>query len=64
MFQSNTEPRLNKPIEGQVNPDFQEFERVDDVQSYVIDPVEEKRVVTKLDCAIMPLMALVYFFQC
>lgn len=32
--------------------------------SYVIDPEEEKRVVKKLDRVILPLMALVYFFQC
>ncbi|KAJ6000275.1 MFS general substrate transporter [Penicillium waksmanii] len=63
MSQSNTDSRLNKPIEDQINTDFQEFESVDDVQSYVIDSTEERKVVTKLDCVIMPLMALVYFFQ-
>lgn len=30
---------------------------------YAIDPSEEKQVVKKLDRVIMPLMALVYFFQ-
>lgn len=30
---------------------------------YAIDPDEEKQVVKKLDRIIMPLMALVYFFQ-
>ncbi|KAF9891060.1 hypothetical protein FE257_004995 [Aspergillus nanangensis] len=30
---------------------------------YVVDPVDEKRVVRKLDRVIMPLMAFVYFFQ-
>lgn len=30
----------------------------------VIDPAEEKRVLAKLDRVILPLMALVYFFQC
>lgn len=29
-----------------------------------IDPAEEKAVVKKLDRVIMPLMAIVYFFQC
>ena len=32
--------------------------------TYVIDPVEEKKVLRKLDRVILPLMALVYFFQC
>ncbi|PLB46649.1 MFS general substrate transporter [Aspergillus steynii IBT 23096] len=31
--------------------------------TYVIDPVEEKKVVRKLDRVILPLMAFVYFFQ-
>lgn len=30
---------------------------------YAVDPDEERRVVKKLDRVIMPLMALVYFFQ-
>lgn len=33
-------------------------------QVYTIEPEEERKVVRKLDCVIMPLMALVYFFQC
>jgi ACS family allantoate permease-like MFS transporter len=32
--------------------------------SIVIDPAEEKNVLKKLDRVILPLMALVYFFQC
>lgn len=38
---------------------------VDDTQAihYFIDPEEERAVVKKLDRVIMPLMALVYFFQ-
>lgn len=32
--------------------------------TYVIDPLEEKTVLRKLDRVILPLMALVYFFQC
>lgn len=31
---------------------------------YLIDPEDEKRVLSKLDRVILPLMALVYFFQC
>lgn len=31
---------------------------------YVVDPEEEKQVLKKLDRVILPLMALVYFFQC
>lgn len=29
-----------------------------------IDPDEERKLVRKLDMVILPLMALVYFFQC
>lgn len=29
-----------------------------------IDPAEEKAVVRKLDRVILPIMAVVYFFQC
>lgn len=29
-----------------------------------IDPEEERKLVRKLDMVILPLMALVYFFQC
>lgn len=29
-----------------------------------VDPEEEKKVIRKLDCYVMPIMALVYFFQC
>lgn len=32
--------------------------------AYVVDPEEEKQVLKKLDRVILPLMALVYFFQC
>jgi sugar phosphate permease len=40
-------------------------EFIEDVQAihYAIDPDEERQVVKKLDRIIMPLMALVYFFQ-
>jgi hypothetical protein len=34
------------------------------VVAYEIDPAEEKVVLRKLDRVILPLMALVYFFQC
>ena len=45
---------------GDVKVDY-----VDDTHAvhYAIDPDEEKAVVKKLDRVIMPLMALVYFFQ-
>lgn len=32
--------------------------------AYHIEPEEEKRVLRKLDRVILPLMALIYFFQC
>jgi hypothetical protein len=31
---------------------------------YLIDPEEEKRVIWKIDRAIMPLMFAIFFFQC
>ncbi|KAB8210750.1 major facilitator superfamily domain-containing protein [Aspergillus parasiticus] len=57
MAQNHSESGIDKPV------DFHELETVHDTQSYVIDPDEERKVVWKLDCVIMPLMALVYFFQ-
>jgi hypothetical protein len=35
-----------------------------DVEYQAIDPVEEAKLVRKLDRVIMPLMAFVFFFQC
>lgn len=32
--------------------------------AYHIEPEEEKRVIRKLDRVILPLMALIFFFQC
>jgi len=32
--------------------------------AYHIEPEEEKRVIRKLDRTILPLMALIFFFQC
>lgn len=45
-------------------PPFSQVEAVENDQVYTIEPEEEKQVVRKLDCVIMPLMAVVYFFQC
>jgi hypothetical protein len=50
--------------------DIAQHEKPDDQQDEVavifqkIDPGEERRLVRKLDRYIMPLMAVVYFFQC
>lgn len=44
-------------------PDKSELVDTAQVIHYAIDPDEEKQVVRKLDRVIMPLMALVYFFQ-
>lgn len=43
--------------------DKSEFVDTAQVIHYAIDPDEEKQVIKKLDRIIMPLMALVYFFQ-
>lgn len=45
-------------------PKLSQVEAVEHGQVYNIDPAEERTVVRKLDCVIMPLMAVVYFFQC
>lgn len=42
----------------------EEIEQRNNARYYSIDPAEERRVVRKLDMVIMPLMVLVYFFQC
>lgn len=47
-----------------LDPAAEEIERENNARFYSIDPAEEKRVVRKLDMVIMPLMVLVYFFQC
>ncbi|OAL43403.1 MFS general substrate transporter [Pyrenochaeta sp. DS3sAY3a] len=41
----------------------EKVESVDVSQAFEIDPDEERAVVRKLDMVIMPMMALVYFFQ-
>lgn len=43
---------------------YSEESKEDLVVAYHIDPEEEKAVLRKLDRVILPLMALVYFFQC
>lgn len=49
---------------GILDPAAEEIERENNARFYSIDPAEEKKVVRKLDMVIMPLMVLVYFFQC
>lgn len=34
------------------------------MESLIIDPVEEKKVLRKIDRVVMPLMFVVFFFQC
>lgn len=63
MVQNSTEDNSGKMLETQ-EPPVSQVEAVDHDQLYTIDPEEEKKVVRKLDCVIMPLMAVVYFFQC
>lgn len=46
-------------------PEAREVELVaGDVEYQAIDPVEEAKLVRKLDRVIMPLIAFVFFFQC
>lgn len=47
-----------------LDPAAEEIERENNARFYTIDPDEERKVVRKLDMVIMPLMVLVYFFQC
>lgn len=51
-------------LQGHIDPGANEVEAVNNDHTYHIDPEDEEKVVRKLDCVIMPLMALVYFFQC
>lgn len=54
----------SEKLQGHLDPGAAELETVNNDQVYNIDPEEERQVVRRLDCVIMPLMALVYFFQC
>jgi MFS transporter, ACS family, DAL5 transporter family protein len=63
MAHNSTEDHTGKMLETQ-EPPVHQVEAVDHDQLYTIDPEEERKVVRKLDCVIMPLMAVVYFFQC
>lgn len=47
---------------NEIDPGAEEVENRP--QIFSIDPDEERKVVRKLDAVIMPLMAVVYFFQC
>ena len=47
-----------------LDPGAEGIEAANNAMMYSIDPDEERKVVRKLDMVIMPLMILVYFFQC
>ncbi|EEU37121.1 uncharacterized protein NECHADRAFT_52085 [Fusarium vanettenii 77-13-4] len=47
-----------------LDPASKQCEAINNDELYSIDPEQAKKVVRKLDCVIMPLMAFVYFFQC
>lgn len=47
-----------------LDPGAAEVEASHNARHYSIDPAEERRVVRKLDMVIMPMMAVVYLFQC
>lgn len=59
---------LKTSLEGTGNDkpatELYEVKNSNDIQCYAIDPQDEKKVVWKLDCVLMPLLALIYFFQC
>lgn len=48
------------PSEAQIQPQAVDEGSVE----YLIDPEEEKRVIRKIDRALMPLMFAIFFFQC
>ncbi|TLD32581.1 major facilitator superfamily transporter [Venturia nashicola] len=50
-----------KPVQPMGNPISNEKGQLEAVGSYT--PEEEKRVVRKIDCVILPMMCLVFFFQ-
>jgi hypothetical protein len=57
---------MSQPMKGssEVDERFDSSFQVEDAPVYVVDKLEEKKVVRKLDRVILPLMAFVYFFQC
>lgn len=64
MARNRANPGPEKPVDDKVESELHQLEAADDTQFYNVDPEIERKVVRKLDCVILPLMVLVYFFQC
>lgn len=64
MARNHANTGLENPVEEKVDSELCQLEAADDTQFYNVDPEIERKVVRKLDCVILPLMVLVYFFQC
>lgn len=64
MARNRANPGPEKPVDDKVESELRQLEAADDTQFYNVDPEIERKVVRKLDCVILPLMVLVYFFQC
>ncbi|PWY74128.1 MFS general substrate transporter [Aspergillus eucalypticola CBS 122712] len=63
MARNRANPGPEKPVDDKVESELHQLETADDTQFYNVDPEIERKVVRKLDCVILPLMVLVYFFQ-
>ncbi|PYH37763.1 MFS general substrate transporter [Aspergillus neoniger CBS 115656] len=63
MARNRANPGPEKPVDDKVESELCQLEAADDTQFYNVDPEIERKVVRKLDCVILPLMVLVYFFQ-
>ncbi|BCS10513.1 hypothetical protein ALUC_31330A [Aspergillus luchuensis] len=63
MARNRANPGPEKPVDDKVESELHQLEAADDTQFYNVDPEIERKVVRKLDCVILPLMVLVYFFQ-
>ncbi|GLA93902.1 hypothetical protein AtubIFM57143_000754 [Aspergillus tubingensis] len=63
MARNRANPGPEKPVDDKVESELRQLEAADDTQFYNVDPEIERKVVRKLDCVILPLMVLVYFFQ-
>lgn len=62
---------MSEKVNNEVPPPVAEVEDMDNLKNVsgvpeelFVDPEEEKALVKKLDRVIMPIMAIVYFFQC
>lgn len=54
----------DEKADAYLDPGAEEIEGANNERMYSIDLDEERKLVRKLDMVIMPLLILVYFFQC